>query len=243
MKGVMTKNSDTAIAYGCERHDTRAKNSIHKKISFYRWPFAILIFAIINGYAFRGVFFQPGIVGFGWDWAVYANAQEYLKRAWEPFYIWWDYGLGMYSSASLTSQLLYRLITMPFYPLAGICLNKVIIFIYPLIAACSMYYLSRKCFKANYYIAVISSILYMLSPMTYNKIVAGHQCWYFAIALFPLYIANLLCIDTKDKKDSLRRSLSTGLILSLILTGGAHMWLVCGVTFLIFFMEYKKCDK
>ncbi len=203
-------------------------------IKLFRLIFFIILLLTINIIAFRNVIFKPGIVGLGWDWSVYADPHEFIQRAWQPLYVWYSYGLGMFASASLTSQFIYRLITFPLYPLAGYDLNKAIIILFPLIAGCSTFYVARKDFKLSYLATILASVLYMLSPITYSRMVAGHQCWYFSIAIFPLFISGLLNINNSDIKKSFRASIFTGIVLSVVLTGGAQMWMNCAITYIVF---------
>lgn len=205
--------------------------------------YVVIVFLVLDLYAFHSVLFAPGMIGGGWDWAVYVDSKEFIDRSLQALYTWTSVGLGNLSSASLTSQLLYRLIVLPFYPLAGQSFNKMIFVLYPVIAGCSTFYLARKHMGLSYSLAFLAGTIYMFSPWTYSRLVAGHQCWYFSSSFFPLLIACFLNINFNIEKNNVFKCVVvTGVVFSLVLTGGAHMWINCAIIFLYFlFMGALRC--
>lgn len=155
--------------------------------------FPYLIFILLLLISFKNVLTTPGIVGHTWDWGIPNFTEQFFDKAKDNFYVWDDwFETGRYHYFKL--ELYYWLVLLPFSLLGGEFVSKVFPMALLLLAGCTMYWLVRNIFKFNRFFAAISGIFYMLSPVTYSKIVAGHLPLLFGYALLPLLIISLLRI-------------------------------------------------
>lgn len=185
-----------------------------KKIAFY------VVVVLVAVFALRKVLFVPGIIGHSWDWGVPNFPEQFKIQTKASFSIWDDrlYG-GFFFPFKL--ELPYWLFTLLFSPLGGDVLSKIIPLLIFVIAGISTFVAVRKIFSLDYFWALMSAILYMLSPFVYSRLIGGHLTILLGYAFLPLIFYFSVSLFDSLTQEKLFRSWWPRLVfLTLLLTLG-----------------------
>jgi len=166
-----------------------------KRIIFF---IAIVVIAV---FALRTVLFVPGIIGHTWDWGIPNFPEQLRTQAKASFSIWDDrlYG-GFFFPTRL--ELPYWLFVLILSPLGGDIISKIIPLLIFIIAGVSAFLAIRKIFALDYFWALMSATLYMLSPFSYCRLIAGHLPILLGYAFLPLILyfsVSLFDLPVKEK--------------------------------------------
>lgn len=211
-----------------------------KRIVFF---IAIVVVAV---FALRTVLFVPGIIGHTWDWGIPNFPEQFRAQARANFSIWDDrlYG-GFFFPTRL--ELPYWLFTLAFSPLGGDVLSKIIPLLIFIIAGASAFFAVRKIFALDYFWALMSAVLYMLSPFSYCRLIGGHLPILLGYAFLPLILyfsVSLFDLPVKEKTPMIawKKMIPLILILSLGVLHPLVLLVSWGIIFLntlIFFILKK----
>ena len=172
---------------------------------------AILIYVIITVLCTWRLLIEYGPIGYRHDWSypqfgfLMNNAIPNLLQVWKTD------NLGV--TLSYTSPFIYVIITS--FPvllgLGGVAITKLLVCFFLLGSAYFMFKLSSFFVKEKY--AFISGLFYMLNPVLFNKIVAGHVTYLFSYTIAPLCFLFFI-----KSKNNYRMKILSGLTLSLVFT-------------------------
>ena len=152
-----------------------------------------LIFILLLVISFRDVLATPGIVGHTWDWGI-PNFPEQIRDKFTANLYTWDSFLDTGRFHYFKLELLYSLFLLPFSFMGGELVSKIFPMVLLFIAGCTMFKLSRDMFGLSPFFAALSGAFYMLSPVTYSKLIAGHLPMIWAYSILPVFVFALLKI-------------------------------------------------
>ncbi len=195
------------------------------------WPYLLFLALIL--FSLRDVLFLPGTLGHNWDWDISAFPQQIWGRLTRDFFVW-DYELrGGYYSPFRTAGLV-SLFALPLSLLGGALYSRAFIVIPMFLSAICMRRFAADVLKLNPWWSTIAGILYMLSPVVYSRILAGHSLL-LAIALLPLLYVHLqrTVEHCADRQFPLRDAVAAGLLLGIQAIHSSMMVLAFIVTGLV----------
>lgn len=130
------------------------------------------------------------MVGQTWDWGLPIYPDQYLDMLMNNFSVWRDdFELGRFWYFNL--ELLYWLTLQPFGLLGGEFTSKAAPISYLLLSGLGAYLLAIRHLNLNTSYAFLSGLLYMLSPIMYSRLVAGHLPVILGLALLPYFLLSL----------------------------------------------------
>ena len=183
------------------------------KLKKFRIPENLLypsIYLIISLVIIWSTLSTYGPIGYRHDWG-YAQYSEMSNKAVSNlFYSWNTNDLGF--SYGYSSPFLYTLLTysLTFFGVGGVFLTKSLVFSFLFFSGVFMFFLASYFMsKRN---AFLSGLFYMLTPVMFNKIVAGHVTYLFSYMFAPL--AFLLFLKAKD---NYKKMVLAGLVTSLLM--------------------------
>ena len=148
------------------------------------WP--LYIFVLLIAISLRYVLALPGTIGQSWDWEVSAFASQIWAHLSHDFYAW-DYQLrgGFYAPFKPAGW--YSVLALPLSIFGGEVFSKAFIAGLMLLAGISMRQFATGVLKLNGWWSTTAGALYMLSPVVYSRIMAGHNLL-LPYALLPLLL-------------------------------------------------------
>jgi len=157
----------------------------------------IFLFIFVSLFSMRTILQQDGVIGMRHDWPIPSYSSQLQDRTTEIFYIWTPKSLG--SNTVYPACYLFRLLveSFSFVGFDGEMISKAFIIFVMALSGISLFYLA-KTLKLNIYSSSIAGFFYMLTPVMFNKIIAGHLYYLLGYALTPFIIAFFIkVIDTK----------------------------------------------
>ncbi len=205
------------------------------------WPYLLFLALIL--FSLRDVLLLPGTLGHSWDWDISAYPDQIWGRLTRDFFAW-DYGLrGGYYSPFRTAGLV-SLFALPLSLLGGVFYSRAFIVIPMFLSAICMRRFASEVLNLNAWWSVIAGILYMLSPVVFSRILAGHSLL-LAYALFPLLYVYLQRTVEKcaEKQFPLRDAIAAGLLLGIEATHSSMIVLAFVVMGLVLFFALVRSSK
>lgn len=159
-----------------------------------KWPGAALspylAFLALDIWSLRNVLMTPGIIGHSWDWGIPAFTDQSIVQALSTFWSWDDlFGGGSFNPLK---SLFNYFIDFPLSTWGGEIHSKLLVVLLLWGSATGMYILVRRGLRLNPFWSTVAGVLYMLSPITYSRLISGYLNLIVAQALLPILI--LLCI-------------------------------------------------
>ena len=172
-----------------------------------------VLFILITLFIFRGFLPSPGILGLRHDWMIPQFPEQLVSLLQTLFDTWTPQDLGrqlVYPSGylfyfflaipalfGLTTSLISKLLPIAFISFSGYSMHKLC-----------------KSLKLDNTPSLIAGIFYMLTPVVFNKLVAGHLPYLLSYCLSPLILQ--LFIESISKKGiSLKKTFACGLLVAL----------------------------
>lgn len=159
-----------------------------------KWKDIIIIIAVYAILAIAGFSYyyeQEGLVGIRQDWAIPSFPEQLTQKFLGSFYTWED--TDSTSKATYHTRVYYGVFEYALAKTVGLngeILSKIMVPVFMLISALVMFYLG-KTLKFSNRSAFFMGLFYMLTPVLYNRIIAGHHLYNFAYAISPLFFASL----------------------------------------------------
>jgi hypothetical protein len=157
------------------------------RIKYSDYVIALLAYFLIALSVLGGVIFSPGTIGFFHDW--------FLGPYPEMNYHWADAGFYIWDSQSgnkiYATDWIFRVALYPFSFLGGEVLSKGLLIFIITLSGFSAFCLGKQ-LKLSPIISFAAGVLYILSPIIFTRIVAGHIYYLVAYLLAPLILANFL---------------------------------------------------
>ncbi|MCL4486896.1 MAG: hypothetical protein M1570_02040 [Chloroflexi bacterium] len=152
----------------------------------------LFAFAALDLWSLRNVLTTPGIVGHVWDWSLPVFPDQNLRQALSLFWSWDDaVGAGTFNPLK---SLFYYFMIYPLGNLGGEFMSKALVLTLPLASALGMYLLVRKGLRLDRFWSFVAGVIYMLSPITYSRLISGYFGMLIAQALLPILILSCLRI-------------------------------------------------
>ncbi len=190
----------------------------------------IVFYLLISLFCIRSILVNYGVIGYRHDWNYPQYGELISHRNKLIIYPWVRDNLGfspIYHSTAIYDLLIYFLSSIG---VGGVFITKLLLFSFLFFSGTFMFFLSSFFVKKRF--AFYSGLFYMLNPVIFNKIIAGHVIYLFGYSLIPL--AFLLFIKKKN--------LLAGLITSLVFTQPQFIILFSGmlILFSLFFKKFIK---
>lgn len=172
---------------------------------------AAVLFSGIAILFFRNI--PDGLIGLRQDWIIPPYNQQVLTWSKELFFSWIPQGLGHRSL--YPTEFIFRLQIAFFSFLSGELLAKGILIFLLSLSGLSVYYLCRI-LKINPFFSVISGVFYMASPVTFNRIVAGHLNYLESFAIAPLILALFIkIVDEPESRINIKYAIICGILYAI----------------------------
>lgn len=166
-------------------------------------------------WSLRNVLATPGTIGHSWDWGDPAFPDQNLAPA-QSFFWSWDDLIGGGNFNPLKS-LYYVLMVFPLGNFGGEIQTKSLVVLLLWASAIGMYLLARKGLRLKMLWSTVAAVLYMLSPMTYSRLIAGYLALILAQALLPILV--LLCLQIPQAAERGSLSLAWKTVAAGVLLG------------------------
>lgn len=190
---------------------------------------------VLSVFSLRTVLFQEGIIGHTWDWGIPLFPEQFQTNL-ATYYYGWNPQVTMGRSVSLYNDYYYWGLLTLLSPLGGAWVSKIILVLLMVSSSLSMYSLIRR-LGVSHLAGSIGSILYMLTPLMYSKIIIGHLNAVLGYAVLPLLVLLLLnATESTTLKARLKYSVLAGLALVLAGQSSYTMFdalIISGVVLLI----------
>ena len=147
-----------------------------------------LAYAFVTFISLRVVLMTPGTIGLKHDWPIPPYTAQLQQYFGENLYAWCEQGMGqsfLYPSHYL---LRFTLGSFSFLGADGELLSKAFLFIAVMASGFATYFLARS-LRLGTIPSFVAGLFYMLTPVMFNKIAAGHVNYLVAYAAAPLALA------------------------------------------------------
>ncbi len=190
----------------------------------------IILYLLISLFCIRSILINYGVVGYRHDWNYPQYGELISHRNKLITYPWVRDNLGyspIYHSTAIYDWIIYLLSSIG---VGGVFITKLLLFSFLFFSGIFMFLLAKSFVKKRF--AFYSGLFYMLNPVIFNKIVAGHVIYLFGYSLMPL--AFLLFVKKKN--------LLAGLITSLVFTQPQFIILFSGIL-ILYSLFFKRLIK
>lgn len=207
-----------------------------------------LWFFIIDICITWGIFLHHGVIGSRQDWAFPVNAQGMKLFLQEAVHDWNAYALGSVQTYPTDAPFLVFLGLLGYLHIRGSWFVKLFLFAVVWLSGVSAYVLMDYIIHNNKKSAsnassFISGIFYMLTPLLYNKIIAGHTDYILAYAVSPLIVLSFFKANNwnRNKKD---RFVQWLIVLLLFEIAGFQIqyFVMMGIILFILTFQAKKIE-
>ena len=172
----------------------------------------ILFFLLFSLIALREIIFSSSYIGFNQDWSFPMTNQSLKLYCQRSLFIWTNTeNLGynyVYPAGNLFRYLVFPLL---FLGLDGLVVIKLVLLLVFTFGGYFMFLLLRNSFKLGYLPSLISGFFYVITPLVFNKLVAGHSAYLIAYALSPIIMAFFIKYTTTHE---IKNLIITSLLLS-----------------------------
>ncbi len=200
-----------------------------------------LTFLVLLTWSLRDVLTALGVVGHTWDWSTPTFREQFLQGAFSSFFSWVDFvGSGNFS---LLQNPLLPIWIIPWGIWGGELCSKVFPAFLLLLSATAMYQLAREVLRLNLLWATVAGLVYMLSPITYSRLIAGHLDSLTGYAILPLLTMWCLQISDNLANDlpiSKRQVILAGLSLGLTALHQSILVLASSILPIVFFVQLVR---
>ena len=181
----------------------------------------------------RDYIFSSGIIGLVHDWNIPGLKYQLIERMNGTFYFWNDiYGISKIYPTFIFERVLFEIPLAILLDYNSELFSKFLIVILITIAGISMFYLGKS-FRFSNKTSFLMGLFYVLTPLIYNKIIAGHHFYLFAYSISPLFLLFLhKYLETKKFEYIICASLVIGIssaqiqfLLMLIIIGLIYLLL------------------
>jgi hypothetical protein len=198
----------------------------------------VIIYSILSILSFSGYLSTEGFVGISQDWAVPSHSDQLTSKFMHSFYMWDDVSsLSAYSSRLYYGIFEYCIALI--FGLNGELFSKFLVPFLMVIAALTMFYLG-KTLKFSGKTAFLMGLFYMLTPVLYNRVIAGHHLYIFAYALSPLFFLFLHKYVNSKKVSYL---LASSLVLGFSAVQIQFLFMLFFMGLLYLFIRYADLNK
>ena len=188
-----------------------------------RRPYALAaaFYTLLAVWALRTVLFTPGVVGRNWDWSIPNYPDQFLVRFLSYSSAWVEYAVAG-AVNYFRPELYYWLLLLPFSPMGGELVSKLVPLLLLVLSGLAVFRLARASLELSSGWALLAGVLYMLSPVAYSRLVAGHLSILMGYALLPLAVKQAFDILTARRRGW--RSLAPPTVMGGLLIGlsGVH---------------------
>ncbi len=180
----------------------------------------------------RDYIFSSGIIGLVHDWNIPALKYQLIERMDSSFYFWNDiYGISKIYPTFIFERVLFEIPIGIILDFNSELFSKLLIAILITISGICMFYLGKG-LKFSNKTSFLIGLFYVLTPLMYNKIIAGHHFYLFAYSISPLFLLFLhKYVETKKFQYIICASLVIGIssaqiqfILMLLLIGLIYLF-------------------
>lgn len=152
---------------------------------------ALAIYVALSILILRDILLTEYQFGFNHDWIFPYTAYELKIYVTQAFYLWYDSNLGTHTVYPAKYLLQYILLPCFYLGFTGASSIKILLFLIFVFSGYFMYRLVYETFKLSYIPSLISGIFYIITPVIYNKVIAGHLLFLIGYTLSPLIIIYL----------------------------------------------------
>ena len=162
-----------------------------------RWPrvwrqlAAPSVFLLVALVSYRRVLLTPGIVGHTWDWGFPVFPEQIIDHVRRMFYAWndaLDLGIPWVAGAETPYWLFLSCVSF----LGGERLVKLLLVAITTLAGVTSYRLGRRRLGFGRWASGVMALYYMLSPVFYSRVLAGHLPTALGYALLPAFVSAAL---------------------------------------------------
>jgi len=151
---------------------------------------ALVSYTILSFLSIYPYLIKEGTLGFRHDWRMPLFFDQFHFRIEESIYLWNGIeGFGGFPSTTLYERI-FEFLVMLLTGFNAELFSKIIVCSFMVISALTMFFLGMT-LKFLDKTSFFMGLFYMLTPVLYNKVVAGHHLYTFAYALSPLFFAFL----------------------------------------------------
>lgn len=181
----------------------------------------------------------PGVLGLRQDWSIPPYPGQLRERFLVGVYTWND--ISSVSNTIYNTVFYYRVweyFIAHAIHLNGELLSKILPALFMIMSAISMYYLGRI-LKLSPTASFIMGLFYMLTPVMYNRVIAGYHLYNFAYSLSPLLFMNVHLYLRNGRR---RRIICAGLLMGVIAVQIQFpiMWFFMIALYLLVFIASQK---
>jgi hypothetical protein len=181
------------------------------------------------------IILSPGTVGFFHDWFIGPFPEMNTYWASSGLYIW-DPQLG---NKVYGTDWIFKLIVLPFTFFGGEVLSKGLVILIVTMSGFGAFCLGRR-LKLGPYAAFAAGTFYVLSPIVYTRIVAGHLYYLVAYFLSPIILWSFL----KGKENNnIKYFIISALLLSLAAIQLQFIVMIILILIVFTFIDIKKIKK
>lgn len=161
----------------------RRLSSVGRSLIKQKWFVVLLIYAVLSVVILRDVLVSPGTIGLRHDWNIPPSPDLVGPMEW--VYTWSPQSLGFegYWVIPILDPLFYIKLG-----LGADIVTKAFLLVALTISGLAMYYLCRVA-GLGAVPSFVAGFFYLLTPVTFNEIVAGHTFYLISYAFSPLVIA------------------------------------------------------
>ena len=162
-----------------------------KKLKLLRMCLLFFSYLTIGMISVKDYIFSRGVLGLFHDWSIPALRTQVQERIISTFYFWDDtVGISKIYPTYLYERILFEFPISFLLNFDGEFFSKFLVLILMTIAALTMFYFG-KTLKFSDKTAFLMGLFYMLTPVLFNRIIAGHHFYIFAYAIAPLFFSFL----------------------------------------------------
>jgi hypothetical protein len=176
---------------------------------------------------------SSGTIGFFHDWFIGPFPEMIFQYGGGGFQIY-DINLG---NKVYPSDWMFRILFIPFAPLGGEVISKVILILLITLSGFSMFCLG-KTLNLGYFSSLISGLIYVFSPIVFTRAIAGHIYYLLGYSLTPFLLVTFIKAQ-KDRGKILIYSIVSGLILAFVGTQIQFLVMDFAILFTLVLIDYK----
>lgn len=202
----------------------------------------ILAYLLVGFLSVRKLFFADGILGYRHDWSNFYYDLRYCYD--NAAYIWQGRSLGEIITYSGSSYIVNLIIFL--FSLAGmstVFISRIWIILLISGSGISLYLLTRS-FKLRNFPSFIAGLIYALSPVFFNNLIAGYSWYLFSYAITPLILLFFIhAINAKTKPSFYINTILCGLLFALAISQIHYLVMIVFLMVVYLFFSKGKISK